>query len=79
MTTHKTDLDHALQLRLKSATVADIDDAIATVPELDGFNRSKFIRSAILYALDSIAEVKGQEIGVGESEGTSEVLTLDLK
>ncbi|HTB12122.1 MAG TPA: hypothetical protein VK752_11145 [Bryobacteraceae bacterium] len=64
MSAYKTDLDHALQLRLKSATVADIDDAIATVPELDGFNRSKFIRSAILYALDSIAEVKGQEEGV---------------
>ncbi len=75
MSTHKTDLDHALQLRLKSATVADIDDAIATVPELDGFNRSTFIRSAILYALDSIAEVKGQEEGVGES---AEAMVLDL-
>jgi Arc/MetJ-type ribon-helix-helix transcriptional regulator len=64
MATYKTDLDHALQLRLPKATVAEIDDAIATIHYLDGFNRSSFIRHAILYALDSIAEVKGQEQGV---------------
>jgi len=64
MSAYKTDLDHALQLRLKSATVADIDDAIATVPVLNGFNRSKFIRCAVLYTLASIAEEKGQEGGV---------------
>jgi hypothetical protein len=63
MSTHKTELDHALQLRIPKSTVADIDDAIATVPVLDGFNRSKFIRCAVLYTLASIAEEKGQEGG----------------
>jgi hypothetical protein len=53
---NKTDLDHALQLRLTKTTVADIDDVIATVPELCGFNRCRFIRAAVLYALASISE-----------------------
>ncbi len=64
MATHKTDLDHALQLRLPKATVADIDDAIATVSALDGFNRSKFIRCAVLYTLASIAEERREEKGI---------------
>jgi hypothetical protein len=50
----KTDLDHFLQLRLPKETVADIDDVIATASQLGGFNRCRFIRYAVRYALDSI-------------------------
>jgi hypothetical protein len=75
MSTHKLNLNHALQLRLPKLTIVDIDNAIATVPSLDGFNRSKFIRYAIWYALDSIAEVKEQE-QVG-SIGTTEPFEYD--
>jgi hypothetical protein len=53
---NKTDLDHALQLRLRKTTVAHIDDVLATVPQLCGFNRCRFIRAAVLYTLASIAE-----------------------
>ncbi len=67
MSTPRTNLDHALQLRLPKLTIAYIDDAIATVPSLDGYNRSKFIRYAIWYALDSIAEEKEQEQGPSET------------
>ena len=51
-----TDLNHTLQLRLSKNTVADIDDVIATVPQLCEFNRCRFIRAAVQYALDSLAE-----------------------
>jgi hypothetical protein len=51
----KTDLEHFLQLRLPRAVVDEIDDAIATLPQLDGFNRCRFIRYCVRYALDSIA------------------------
>jgi hypothetical protein len=51
-----TDLDHRLQLRLPKTTVADIDDVIATVPQLCGYNRCRFIRAAVQYALASIVE-----------------------
>jgi hypothetical protein len=44
--------NHVLQLRLSKDTVAGIDDVTGTVPQLEGFNRSKFIRAAVLYALD---------------------------
>lgn len=50
------DLNHFLQLRLKKQTVAAIDDAIATVPQLYGFSRCKFIRAAVQYTLASISE-----------------------
>jgi hypothetical protein len=53
---NNTDLDHALQLRLTKTTVADIDEVIATVPQLCGFNRCRFIRAAVLYTLASISE-----------------------
>ncbi len=43
--------DHALQLRLPWTTVDDIDDWIAKHESLRGFNRSRFIRFAIWYAL----------------------------
>jgi len=33
------DLNHFMQLRLSKHTVADIDDAIAVVPQLCGYNR----------------------------------------
>jgi len=52
----KTDLNHALQLRLSQNTVAEIDEAIAKVPNLCGFTRCRFIRAAVLYALASLAE-----------------------
>jgi hypothetical protein len=52
----RTDLDHALQLRLSKHIVAEIDDVIAKVPQLCDFNRCKFIRAAVQYALDSLAE-----------------------
>lgn len=51
-----TDLDHRLQLRLPKNTVAEIDDVIATVPQLCGYNRCRFIRAAVQYALASISE-----------------------
>jgi hypothetical protein len=50
------DLNHFLQLRLMKQTVAAIDDSIATVPQLCGFSRCKFIRAAVLYTLDSLSE-----------------------
>ena len=53
---NKTDFDHALQLRLPKPIVADIDDVIATIPQLCCFNRCRFIRNAVRYALDSIVE-----------------------
>ena len=52
----RTDLHHALQLRLSKHTVAEIDEVIATLPQLCGFNRCKFIRASVLYALASLAE-----------------------
>jgi len=55
MPTTKTDLHHFLQLRLSKDTVAQIDDAISTTPQMAGFNRCKFIRYAVLYALASIS------------------------
>jgi hypothetical protein len=55
MPNHK-DLNHFLQLRLSKHTVAEIDDAIAMVPQLCGYSRCKFIRAAVLYTLASIEE-----------------------
>lgn len=52
----RTDLDHALQLRLSKNTVAELDEVIAKIPQLCGFNRCKLIRAAVLYALASLAE-----------------------
>ena len=45
-----------MQLRLSKQTVAEIDDVIATVPQLCGFSRCKFIRAAVQYTLASISE-----------------------
>lgn len=50
-------LDHYLQLRLSKDVVAEIDNAIVTVPELRNFNRCGFIRHAIEYVLDSIVPI----------------------
>jgi len=55
MPDHK-DLNHFMQLRLSKHTVAEIDDAIAMVPQLCGFSRCRFIRTAVRYALASIEE-----------------------
>lgn len=52
----RTDLGHALQLRLAKSTIAEMDEMIATVPQLYDFNRCRFIRAAVLYALASLAE-----------------------
>jgi hypothetical protein len=52
------DLNHFMQLRLKKQTVAEIDDAIATAPQLCGFNRCKFIRAAVQFALYQIEEIQ---------------------
>lgn len=79
MSTHKTNLDHALQLRLPKATVVDIDNAIATLPILDGFNRSMFIRYSILYALDSLAEVKGHyDLELNPHDDDPDIVHLQL-
>lgn len=56
MPTTRTDLDHFLQLRLSKDTVAEIDAVIATLSPLGGFNRCRFIREAVRYALDSIGD-----------------------
>jgi hypothetical protein len=50
------DLNHFMQLRLSKHTVAEIDDAIAMVPQLCGYSRCKFIRAAVSYTLASIEE-----------------------
>ena len=50
------DLNHFMQLRLSKYTVAEIDDVIATVPQLCGFSRCKFIRAAVSYTLAAIEE-----------------------
>jgi hypothetical protein len=50
----KTDLDHFMQLRLARTTIAQIDSVNSTTPELTGFNRCRFIRYAIGFALESV-------------------------
>jgi hypothetical protein len=55
MSNTKANLHHFLQLRLAKDTVAAIDDAISATPQMAGFNRCKFIRYAVLYALASIS------------------------
>ncbi len=65
MRSTKTDLEHALQLRLPKAMVVEIDDVIATVSLLADFNRCRFIRYAVRYALDCIAD----EISQGNRSG----------
>jgi hypothetical protein len=61
----RSDLDHALQLRLSKSTVTDIDEVIAIVPQLCGFNRCRFIRAAVQYALASLAEDGNPKNGRG--------------
>ncbi len=51
----KPQYDHALQLRLLSSTVAEIDEAILSYKTLINFTRSRFIRMAIGYALYNLA------------------------
>lgn len=52
----KTDLDHYLQLRVTKRTIVQMDNAIATVPDLAGSTRCGFIRSAIGFALASLRQ-----------------------
>jgi hypothetical protein len=59
-----------MQLRLMKQTVAAIDDAITTVPQLCGFSRCKFIRAAVQYTLASMSEEASpnQDESVGEKQ-----------
>ena len=52
------DLNHFMQLRISKQTVAEIDNAIATVPELCGFSRRKFIRASVQFALYQLEEIQ---------------------
>jgi hypothetical protein len=58
----KTDLDHFMQLRMSRATVAQIDAATATTPELSGFSRCRFIRFAVGFALASLHKEPGADV-----------------
>ncbi len=51
-----TNPNPVLKFRLSKNMLADIDYVISTVPQLDGFKRSKFVRAAIRYVLDSLRE-----------------------
>jgi hypothetical protein len=62
------DLGHFLQLRLSKAAVAEIDEAIATTPQLGRSNRCRFIRCAVDYALASITETVTRAPGLGTHE-----------
>jgi hypothetical protein len=64
----KTNLNHYLQLRLSADTVAEIDNAIGTVPDLCNFNRCGFIRHAIFFVLDSIARDTAGKSSPGECD-----------
>ena len=57
----KTDLDHFMQLRLSKATVGEIDGMIAKTPELAGFNRCRFVRYAVGFALASLSGESGKD------------------
>ena len=52
------DLNHFMQLRISKQTVAEIDNAIATVPELCGFSRCKFVRASVKFALYQLEEIQ---------------------
>jgi hypothetical protein len=52
------DAIHYSQLWLMKKTVAEIDNAIATVPELCGFSRRKFIRASVQFALYQLEEIQ---------------------
>ena len=52
------DAIHYSQLWLTKQTVAEIDNAIATVPELCGFSRRKFIRASVQFALYQLEEIQ---------------------
>ena len=64
------DLNHFMQLRLSKHTVGEMDDAIAMVPQLCGFSRCRFIRTAVRYALASIEEEarRNQNEPIGEEQ-----------
>ncbi len=60
----KTDLEHFMQLRLSNAAIAQIDAVIATLPELSGFNRCRFIRYAVGFVLASLVEKPDSKLGM---------------
>ena len=62
------DLNHSMQLRISKQTVAEIDNAIATVPELCGFSRRKFIRASVQFALYQLEELKKTAEATGSEE-----------
>ena len=70
------DLNHFMQLRLSKHVVADIDDAIAVVPQLCGYNRCRFIRTAVRYALASISEEAGHNQNEPKGEEQNEDQTI---
>jgi len=51
-----TIMNHFIRVRLSKSIVADIDYVISKASALEGFSRSKFIRAAVRYALDSLQE-----------------------
>ena len=53
MMSRKSNLDHRLQLRLSTETVADMDAVIASHPQLGSMSRCLFIRYALHYGLQS--------------------------
>lgn len=69
---NETDLTHYMQLRLSPGTVAEIDQVIATVPELYGLDRSKFIRYATRYALYCVHEHQQEQQAAAELAAATE-------
>jgi hypothetical protein len=51
-----TKVNRFLRFQVSKNMVADIDYVIATVPQLCGFSRSRFLRAAVRYALECLAE-----------------------
>ncbi len=56
----KTSYERPLHLSLTKEMLEEIDSAITTNPALEGYNRTGFVKCAILYALDSISECRQQ-------------------
>jgi hypothetical protein len=68
----KTKCQKALRLRLTKETLDAIDNAITGIPELD-INRTGFIRSAILYALDSLRETSQESAAENKEPSDTEI------
>jgi len=59
---------HTLQVRITKSTLADIDCVIATLPQLSGFDRSKFCRAAVMYCLECLAEAGYERDGAAAEQ-----------